>query len=181
MFLLGVGELLEEWTHKKSVGDLARSMSLHIEKVWLYAEGQEVLVPIDQIREGDLVSARVGSVIPLDGIVEDGEAMVNQASMTGESIPVRKEKESYVYAGTAVEEGALLIRVKKAAGSTRFERIVSMIEESEKLKSSLEGKAENLADALVPWSLGGTALTWLLTGNTTKALSFLMVDFSCAL
>ena len=177
MFLLGVGELLEEWTHKKSVGDLARSMSLHIEKVWLYAEGQEVLVPIDQIREGDLVSARVGSVIPLDGIVEDGEAMVNQASMTGESIPVRKEKESYVYAGTAVEEGALLIRVKKAAGSTRFERIVSMIEESEKLKSSLEGKAENLADALVPWSLGGTALTWLLTGNTTKALSTLMVDF----
>ena len=181
MFLLGVGELLEEWTHKKSVGDLARSMSLHIEKVWLYAEGQEVLVPIDQIREGDLVSARVGSMIPLDGIVEDGEAMVNQASMTGESIPVRKEKESYVYAGTAVEEGALLIRVKKAAGSTRFERIVSMIEESEKLKSSLEGKAENLADALVPWSLGGTALTWLLTGNTTKALSILMVDFSCAL
>ena len=181
MFLLGIGELLEEWTHKKSVGDLARSMSLHIEKVWLDTEGQEILAPIDQIQEGDLVSVHVGSMIPLDGIVEDGEAMVNQASMTGESVPVRKEKESYVYAGTAVEEGALLIRVKKAAGSTRFERIVSMIEESEKLKSSLEGKAANLADALVPWSLGGTVLTWLLTRNITKALSILMVDFSCAL
>ncbi len=181
MFLLGIGELLEEWTHKKSVGDLARSMSLHIEKVWLHTEGQEILAPIDQIQEGDLVSVHVGSMIPLDGIVEDGEAMVNQASMTGESVPVRKEKESYVYAGTAVEEGALLIRVKKAAGSTRFERIVSMIEESEKLKSSLEGKAANLADALVPWSLGGTVLTWLLTRNITKALSILMVDFSCAL
>lgn len=181
MFLLGVGELLEEWTHKKSVGDLARSMSLHIEKVWLYAEGQEVLVPISQVQEGDLISIHMGSMIPLDGTVEDGEAMVNQASMTGESIPVKKEKGSYVYAGTAVEEGSLLIRVKKAAGSTRFERIVSMIEESEKLKSSLEGKAESLADALVPWSLGGTALTWLLTRNVTKALSILMVDFSCAL
>lgn len=181
MFLLGIGELLEEWTHKKSVGDLARSMSLNVSKVWLKADGTEVLVPVSQVKEGDEVLVHVGTMIPLDGVVVDGEAMVNQASMTGESIPVKKEKGSYVYAGTALEEGEITICVKKAAGSTRFERIVTMIEESEKLKSSVEGKAENLADALVPWSLGGTALTYLLTRNVTKALSILMVDFSCAL
>ena len=181
MFLLGIGELLEEWTHKKSVGDLARSMSLNIEKVWQKIDDTEVLVPVSDIREGDLVVVHTGNVIPLDGIVEAGEAMVNQASMTGESVPVKKEIGSYAYAGTAIEEGSITIRIKKAAGSTRFERIVTMIEESEKLKSSVEGKASGLADALVPWSLGGTALTWLITINTTKALSILMVDFSCAL
>ena len=181
MFLLGIGELLEEWTHKKSVGDLARSMSLNIEKVWQKIDDTEVLVPVLDIREGDLVVVHTGNVIPLDGIVEAGEAMVNQASMTGESVPVKKEIGSYAYAGTAIEEGSITIRIKKAAGSTRFERIVTMIEESEKLKSSVEGKASGLADALVPWSLGGTALTWLITRNTTKALSILMVDFSCAL
>ena len=181
MFLLGIGELLEEWTHKKSVGDLARSMSLNIEKVWQKIDDTEVLVPVSDIREGDLVVVHTGNVIPLDGIVEAGEAMVNQASMTGESVPVKKEIGSYAYAGTAIEEGSITIRIKKAAGSTRFERIVTMIEESEKLKSSVEGKASGLADALVPWSLGGTALIWLITRNTTKALSILMVDFSCAL
>ena len=181
MFLLGIGELLEEWTHKKSVGDLARSMSLNIEKVWQKIDDTEVLVPVSDIREGDLVVVHTGNVIPLDGIVEAGEAMVNQASMTGESVPVKKEIGSNAYAGTAIEEGSITIRIKKAAGSTRFERIVTMIEESEKLKSSVEGKASGLADALVPWSLGGTALTWLITRNTTKALSILMVDFSCAL
>ena len=181
MFLLGIGELLEEWTHKKSVGDLARSMSLNIEKVWQKIDDTEVLVPVSDIREGDLVVVHTGNVIPLDGILEAGEAMVNQASMTGESVPVKKEIGSYAYAGTAIEEGSITIRIKKAAGSTRFERIVTMIEESEKLKSSVEGKASGLADALVPWSLGGTALTWLITRNTTKALSILMVDFSCAL
>ena len=181
MFLLGIGELLEDWTHKKSVSDLAGSMSLNIERVWQKTEDGEVLVPISDIKEGHLVSVRVGSVIPLDGVVESGEAMVNQASMTGESEPVRKENGMYVYAGTAVEEGNLIVRVKKAAGSTRFERIVKMIEESEKLKSSLETKASGLADALVPWSLGGTIVTYLLTRNVTKAISILMVDFSCAL
>lgn len=181
MFLLGLGELLEEWTHKKSVGDLARSMSLNIEKVWQRVDGTEVLVPVSQILEGDEIVIHVGSMIPLDGVVTAGEAMVNQASMTGEAVPVKKEVDSYVYAGTAVEEGSIIVRVKKAAGSTRFERIVEMIEESEKLKSAVEGKAAGLADALVPWSLGGTVLTWLLTRNTTKALSILMVDFSCAL
>ena len=181
MFLLGIGELLEEWTHKKSVGDLARSMSLNIEKVWQNVDGTEILVPVSNIKEGDLVTVHVGNVIPLDGEVINGEAMVNQASMTGESVPVKKEAGSYVYAGTAVEEGEITLKVKHAAGSTRFERIVKMIEDSEKLKSSVEGKAANLADALVPWSLGGTALTWLLTRNSTKALSILMVDFSCAL
>mgnify|MGYP000217475456 CR=1 FL=1 len=181
MFLLGIGEILEEWTHKKSVGDLARSMSLNIEKVWQNVDGTEVLVPVSNIKEGDLVTVHVGNVIPLDGEVVTGEAMVNQASMTGESVPVKKEAGSYVYAGTAVEEGEITLKVKHAAGSTRFERIVQMIEDSEKLKSSVEGKAASLADALVPWSLGGTALTWLLTRNSTKALSILMVDFSCAL
>lgn len=181
MFLLGVGELLEEWTHKRSVGDLARSMSLNIDKVWQQVDGTEVLVPISRIREGDLVAVHVGSVIPLDGIVVSGEAMVNQSSMTGESAPVKKDPDAYVYAGTAVEEGAITLCVKQASGSTRFERITRMIEESEKLKSTVEGKAATLADALVPWSLGGTLLAWMLTRNVTRALSVLMVDFSCAL
>lgn len=181
MFLLGVGELLEEWTHKKSVGDLARSMSLNIDKVWQNVGGTEVLVSVSGIREGDLITVHVGNVIPLDGTVVSGEAMVNQASMTGEAVPVKKERDSYVYAGTAIEEGTITLCVKKTSGATRFERIVEMIEESEKLKSAVEGRAANLADALVPWSLGGTALAWLLTGNVTRALSVLMVDFSCAL
>ena len=181
MFLLGIGELLEEWTHKKSVGDLARSMSLNVEKVWKKADGTEVLVPLSDVTAGDELTVHMGTVIPLDGVVVSGEAMVNQASMTGESQPVRKEPGSYVYAGTALEEGEITFKVEKSAGSTRYERIVQMIEDSEKLKSSVEGKASNLADALVPWSLGGTALTYLLTRNATKALSILMVDFSCAL
>ena len=181
MFLLGIGELLEEWTHKKSVSDLARSMSLNISRVWQKVDGTEVLVPVSKIREGDLVTVHMGNVIPLDGVVTSGDAMVNQASMTGESAPVRKGVGSYVYAGTAVEEGEITLRVRKAAGDTRFERIVTMIEESEQLKSTAEDRAATLADALVPWSLGGTVLTWLLTRNVTKALSILMVDFSCAL
>ena len=181
MFLLGIGELLEEWTHKKSVGDLARSMSLNVKKVWQNVDGTEVLVPVSNIQEGDLITVHVGNIIPLDGVVVTGEAMINQASMTGESLPVKKEHDMYVYAGTAVEEGEITLCVKKTAGSTRFERIVTMIEDSERLKSSLEGKAETLADALVPWSLGGTVLVGLLTRNLTKALSVLMVDFSCAL
>lgn len=181
MFLLKVGELLEEWTHKKSVSDLARSMSLNVDRVWQNIDGMEVLVPISNVREGDLITVHMGTVIPLDGLVTAGEAMVNQASMTGESLPVKKEKDMYAYAGTVVEEGEIIIYVKKAAGATRFERIVTMIEESERLKSSVEGKASTLADALVPWSLGGTVLTWFLTRNLTKALSILMVDFSCAL
>ena len=180
-FLLGIGEILEEWTHKKSVSDLAGRMSLNIEKVWQWEDGTETLVPISKIRVGDLVAVHIGSVIPVDGIVESGEAMVNQASMTGESMPVRKERDMYVYAGTAVEEGTILVRVRKTSGSSRYERIVSMIEESEKLKSKLEKKASRLADALVPWSFGGTLLTWLLTRNVTRAVSILMVDFSCAL
>ncbi len=181
MFLLGIGELLEEWTHKKSVSDLVRSMSLNISRVWQKVDGTEVLVPVSKIREGDLVTVHMGNVIPLDGVVTSGDAMVNQASMTGESAPVRKGEGSYVYAGTAVEEGEITLRVRKAAGDTRFERIVTMIEESEQLKSTAEDRAATLADALVPWSLGGTVLTWLLTRNVTKALSILMVDFSCAL
>ena len=180
-FLLGIGEILEEWTHKKSVSDLAGRMSLNIEKVWQWEDGTETLVPISKIRVGDLVAVHIGSVIPVDGIVESGEAMVNQASMTGESMPVRKERDMYVYAGTAVEEGTILVRVRKTSGSSRYERIVSMIEESEKLKSKLEKKASRLADVLVPWSFGGTLLTWLLTRNVTRAVSILMVDFSSAL
>ena len=181
MFLLGIGEILEEWTHKKSVGDLARSMSLNIGKVWLVSDGQEVLVPAENIQAGDKVVVHMGNVIPFDGIVSSGEAMVNQASLTGESLPVRKAEQASVYAGTVVEEGGLTIQVKQVNGSSKFEKIVTMIEESEKLKSGLESKAEHLADKLVPYSLGGTALTYLLTRNTTKALSILMVDFSCAL
>ena len=181
MFLLGIGELLEEWTHKKSVDDLARTMSLNVGKVWLKRENQEVLVPASEIRPGDEVVVHMGNVIPFDGIVSDGEAMVNQASLTGESVPVRRIVKNSVYAGTVVEEGELTVLVKEVGGSSRFEKIVTMIEESEKLKSALEGKAEHLADKLVPYSLGGTALTYLLTRNVNKAISVLMVDFSCAL
>lgn len=181
MFLLGVGELLEEWTHKKSVGDLARSMSLNVGKVWLKKDGQEILVPSEKIVSGDEVVVHMGNLVPFDGEVSDGEGMVNQASLTGESVPVRRTSGSVVYAGTVLEEGELTILVKQTGGSSRYEKITAMIEESEKLKSGLESKAEHLADRLVPYSLGGTALTYLLTRNATKALSILMVDFSCAL
>ena len=181
MFLLGVGELLEEWTHKKSVGDLARSMSLNVGKVWLKKNGQEILVPSEKIVSGDEVVVHMGNLVPFDGEVSDGEGMVNQASLTGESVPVRRTLGSVVYAGTVLEEGELTILVKQTGGSSRYEKITAMIEESEKLKSGLESKAEHLADRLVPYSLGGTALTYLLTRNATKALSILMVDFSCAL
>lgn len=181
MFLLGVGELLEEWTHKKSVGDLARSMSLNVGKVWLKKDGQEILVPSEKIVAGDEIVVHMGNLIPFDGEVSNGEGMVNQASLTGESVPVRCTLGSVVYAGTVLEEGELTILVKQTGGSSRYEKITAMIEESEKLKSGLESKAEHLADRLVPYSLGGTALTYLLTRNATKALSILMVDFSCAL
>ena len=181
MFLLGIGELLEEWTHKKSVGDLARSMSLNIDKVWVDCDGQEVWIPSSEVKKGDRVIVHMGNMIPFDGVVEHGEAMVNQASMTGESAPVHKKTDSYVYAGTVVEEGVITLRVEAVGGSSRFEKIVQMIEESEKLKSSLESKASHLADRLVPYTLAGTGLVWLLTRNVTKALSILMVDFSCAL
>lgn len=181
MFLLGIGEILEEWTHKKSVGDLARTMSLNVGKVWLKREDQEILVESKEVQPGDEVVVRMGTVIPFDGSVTDGEAMVNQASLTGESVPVCKKEGSVAYAGTVVEEGEITIRVKTVGGSSRYDKIVTMIEESEKLKSSLEGKAEHLADKLVPYTLGGTALVYLLTRNVTKALSVLMVDFSCAL
>ena len=181
MFLLGVGELLEEWTHKRSVDDLARTMSLNVSRVWQKMDGHELLVPASGIREGDLVVVHMGNVIPFDGLVEEGEAMVNQASLTGEAEPVRRIPGGCVYAGTAVEEGELTVCVKAIGGSSRYEKIVSMIEESEKLKSALEGKAEHLADSLVPYTLLGTALVWLLTRNVTKALAVLMVHFSCAL
>ena len=181
MFLLGVGELLEEWTHKKSVGDLARSMSLNVGKVWLKKDGQEILVPSEKIVAGDEIVVHMGNLIPFDGEVSNGEGMVNQASLTGESVPVRRTLGSVVYAGTVLEEGELTILVKQTGGSSRYGKITAMIEESEKLKSGLESKAEHLADRLVPYSLGGTALTYLLTRNATKALSILMVDFSCAL
>lgn len=181
MFLLGVGELLEEWTHKKSVGDLARSMSLNVGKVWLKKDGQEILVPSEKIVAGDEIVVHMGNLIPFDGEVSNGEGMVNQASLTGESVPVRRTLGSVVYAGTVLEEGELTILVKQTGGSSRYEKITAMIEESEKLKSGLESKAEHLADRLVPYSLGGTALTYLLTRNATKALSILMLDFSCAL
>ena len=181
MFMLGIGEILEEWTHKKSVGDLARSMSLNISKVWLSVDGKEVLVSSNDVKPGDKVVVHMGNVIPFDGKVCDGEAMVNQASLTGESVAVRKAKDAVVYAGTVVEEGEITILVNQTKNSSRFEKIVAMIEESEKLKSGMESKAEHLADRLVPYSLGGTILTYLLTRNVTKALSILMVDFSCAL
>ena len=181
MFLLGIGELLEEWTHKKSVGDLARSMSLNIKKVWLKRDEQEILVPVSDILPGDRVIIHMGNVIPFDGEVSCGEGMVNQASLTGESLPVRRCEGQSVYAGTVLEEGELEIVVRAVSGSTRFEKIVTMIEDSEKLKSNLESKAEHLADRLVPYTLVGTAIVGLLTRNATKALSVLMVDFSCAL
>ena len=181
MFLLGFGEILEDWTHKKSVDDLARSMSLNVSKVWLITENSEVQVGTDEIKPGDRVRIHMGTVIPFDGIVTEGEAMVNEASLTGESMPVAKHESSYVYAGTVMEEGELTIRVKETSGSTKFEKIVTMIEETEKLKSAVESKAEHLADRLVPYTLAGTALTYALTRNVTKALSILMVDFSCAL
>ena len=181
MFLLGIGELLEEWTHKKSVGDLARSMSLNIKKVWLKRDEQEILVPVLDILPGDRVIIHMGNVIPFDGEVSCGEGMVNQASLTGESLPVRRCEGQSVYAGTVLEEGELEIVVRAVSGSTRFEKIVTMIEDSEKLKSNLESKAEHLADRLVPYTLAGTAIVGLLTRNVAKALSVLMVDFSCAL
>ncbi len=181
MFLLKVGELLEEWTLKKSVTDLAASMSLNIAKAWVVEAGVEHEVEIDLVRTGDLVAVKMGSTIPLDGVVVDGEALVNQASMTGESLPVRKKAEALVYAGTVLEEGELTIKVSSRVGETRYERIVAMIENSEALKSQVESRTAGLADRLVPYSLGATILTYLLTGNVTKAMSILMVDFSCAL
>lgn len=181
MFLLGIGEILEEWTHKKSVEDLARSMSLNISKVWLIREGKEELTELTAVNSGDRVVVHMGNVIPFDGDVVAGEAMVNQASLTGESNPVRKIEGGYAYAGTVVEEGEITICVKEVNGSSKYEKIMTMIEDSEKLKSSLEGRAAHLADRLVPYTFAGTGLVWLLTRNTTKALSVLMVDFSCAL
>lgn len=181
MFLLGIGEILEEWTHKKSVEDLARSMSLNISKVWLIREGKEEFTEITAVNSGDRVVVHMGNVIPFDGDVVAGEAMVNQASLTGESNPVRKIEGGYAYAGTVVEEGEITICVKEVNGSSKYEKIMTMIEESEKLKSSLEGRAAHLADRLVPYTFAGTGLVWLLTRNTTRALSVLMVDFSCAL
>ena len=181
MFLLGIGEIIEEWTHKKSVGDLARSMSLNVNKVWLKRNEQEILVKSSDIEPGDHVVIRMGNVIPFDGEVVTGEGMVNQASLTGESLPVRRSVGQSVFAGTVLEEGEIEVLVKAVSGSTRFEKIVTMIEDSEKLKSSVEGKAEHLADRLVPYTLLGTGAVWLLTRNITKTLSVLMVDFSCAL
>jgi len=181
MFLLGIGDTLEEWTHKKSVEDLARSMALTDEKVWVKSGEDEVLVPVKEVKAGTHISVHMGTQIPLDGVVVDGDAMVNQASLTGEGIPVHKNVGAYVYAGTAIEEGDLVIRVESAQGSTRYEKIIKMIEDSEKLKAGLETKASNLADRLVPWSFAGTVLTYMFTRNVTKAISILMVDFSCAL
>ena len=181
MFLLGIGEILEEWTHKKSVDDLARSMSLNVGKVWLCQGEQDILVSTSDVKAGDLVRVHMGNIIPFDGTVVSGEAMVNQASLTGESIPVQKNAEGIVYAGTVLEEGELVIRVDQTNGSSCYEKIVTMIEESEKLKTSMESKASHLADKLVPYTLLGTGLTYALTRNATKALSVLMVDFSCAL
>lgn len=181
MFMLRLGEILEDWTHKKSVADLAGAMSLNVDHVWLKTGETETLVPIGDIQAGDCVVVRTGSLIPLDGKVVSGEAMVNQASMTGESMPVPKREGSYVYAGTVAEEGECVVRVEKALGGGRYDRIVRMIEESEKLKSTAEDKASRLADRLVPYTLGGTILTYLITRNVTKMLAVLMVDFSCAL
>jgi len=182
MFLLGIGDIMEEWTHRKSVADLASAMSLNVDKVWLRtSDGQEILTGIDKVSEGDTIIVRSGNMIPLDGTVLGGNAMVNQASITGEPLAVHKKAESTVYAGTVVDEGELEVTVRKAAGEGRYDRIVSMIEESEKLKSSSEAKASRLADRLVPWTLGATALTWLITRNAARAASILMVDFCCAL
>ena len=181
MFLLDLGEIMEEWTHKKSVDDLAKKMSLNVSKVWLNVDGKEVLTDVSKIETGDCVTVHMGNVIPLDGVIKEGEGMVNQASLTGEAIPVAKKLGGYVYAGTVLEEGELLIEVKENSGTTKYEKIVAMIEETEKLKSAVESRAEHLADRLVPYTLAGTGLVYLLTRNVTKALSVLMVDFSCAL
>ena len=181
MFLLDIGEILEEWTHKKSVDDLARSMSLNISKVWLLKDGREVPVDTDQVKQGDSIVIRMGSVIPFDGVVTKGSGEVSQASLTGEALPVPKEAGGYVYAGTVLEAGGLIVQVKETSGSNKYEKIVRMIEESERLKSSMEGNALQMADKLVPYTLFGAALVYLLTGNASKALSVLMVDFSCAL
>lgn len=181
MFLLGIGETMEEWSHKKSVNDLAKSMALNIENVWLKTDTSEVLVPADKIKVKDHVVIHMGNVVPFDGTVISGEGMVNQASLTGESLPVRRKEGGYVYAGTVLEEGELTIEVKEAGGSSRYEKIISVIEENEKLKSDTESRTEHLADALVPYTLAGTALVGLITRNVTKTLAVLMVDFSCAL
>ena len=181
MFMLRLGEILEEWTHKKSVADLAGAMSLQVDQVWMQVGDEEVLVPVGQVQVGDKIVVRTGNLIPLDGRVVSGEAMVNQSSMTGEAQPVVKTAGSFVYAGTVAEEGNCVVQVEKAQGSGRYDRIVRMIEDSEKLKSSAEASASHLADKLVPYTLGGTALTWCVTRNVTKTLSVLMVDFSCAL
>ena len=181
MFMLGLGEILEEWTRKKSVADLASAMSLRIDNVWLQANGTEILTKITDVKPGDRIVIRAGGMIPLDGKVAEGEAMVNQSSLTGESMPVPKRPGSPVYAGTVAEEGECVICVEKLSGSGRYDRVVRMIEESEKLKSTAEDKASRMADRLVPYTLAGTALTYLLTRNVTKMLSVLMVDFSCAL
>ena len=181
MFLLDLGEIMEEWTHKKSVDDLAKKMSLNVSKVWLNVDGKEVLTDVSKIETGDCVTVHMGNVIPLDGVIKEGEGMVNQASLTGEAIPVAKKPGGYVYAGTVLEEGELLIEVKENSGTTKYEKIVAMIEETEKLKSTVESRAEHLADRLVPYTLAGTGLVYLLTRNVTKALSVLMIDFSCAL
>ena len=181
MFLLGIGEILEEWTHKKSVDDLARSMSLNIGKVWVIADGKEILVDTDEVRQGDFVVVRMGGVIPFDGVVTGGSGEVSQASLTGEALPVSRETGGYVYAGTVLEAGELVIQVAETSGSNKYEKIVRMIEESERLKSSAESRAAHLADRLVPYTLLGAASVYLLTRNAQKALSVLMVDFSCAL
>ena len=181
MFLLDLGEIMEEWTRKKSVDDLAKKMSLNVSKVWLNVDGKEVLTDVSKIETGDCVTVHMGNVIPLDGVIKEGEGMVNQASLTGEAIPVAKKPGGYVYAGTVLEEGELLIEVKENSGTTKYEKIVAMIEETEKLKSAVESRAEHLADRLVPYTLAGTGLVYFLTRNVTKALSVLMVDFSCAL
>ena len=181
MFLLGIGDILDEWTHKKSVADLAGAMSINVDKVWLECGEESVLVPVGDVKVGDRIIVRTGNMIPLDGKVVSGEALINQSSITGEPLPVRRSNGGYVYAGTVVEEGDCVIQVEKATGSGRYDRIVHMIEESEKLKSETEDHASHLADKLVPYSLGATALIWLLTRNVTKALAVLMVDFSCAL
>ena len=180
-FLLGLGELLEEWTHKKSVSDLAQCMSLNIDRVWLKTPQGEILTPLSQIQTGDQVCVRLGGLIPLDGVITEGEVMVNQASLTGESIPVPKRAGMTVYAGTVVEEGECVLQVSGQSGSSRYDKIVAMIEQSESLKSTAESRAENLADRLVPYTLAGSMLTYLLTRNVPRALSVLMVDFSCAL
>ncbi len=182
MFLLGIGDTLEEWTHKRSVGDLARNLSLNLDKVWIRTEGgDQILVKYTEVKEGDKVVVHVGNVIPFDGIVAEGEAMVNQSSLTGEPVPVEKMEGVAVFGGTVVEEGELVIKVTAVKGAGKYDQIVKTIEESEKLKSTLESRAEHIADGLVPWTLGGTLLTYLITRNVTKAMSVLMVDFSCAL